>query len=203
MSIARVKASSLTQGLPKRKTILAGNDTILPGVYESIATVNGTGSSATLTFSSIPSTYTHIQIRGVLRSSSGSQNGVTMRFNSDSASNYARHVLTNSPPTGASASAVASGTNAGMGYFPGSSDLASVYGAVVLDVLDYTSTNKAKTVRNLFGYDVNGVGGIVGLFSSLWFATPAAITSITISATNKGVANVLVSILTKKCSFSR
>ena len=182
MAITRAKTSSIAQGPSTKRTLLAGNDTILSGSYESIATVNGTGSSATLTFSSIPSTYTHLQIRGVLRTSSGSQNGVTMRFNSDSSANYARHVISNSPPTGAAASAVASGTNAGMGYFPGSSDLASVYGAVVLDIFDYTSTNKAKTTRNLFGYDVNGVGGIIGLFSSLWFKTPEAINTITITA---------------------
>jgi hypothetical protein len=152
------------------------------GDYESIATVTGTGSSATLTFSSIPSTYKHLQVRGILRSDSGSQNSVVMRFNSDSGSNYARHVLSGNGSS-ASASAVASGTSAGLGYFPGGSDLANLYGALVLDVLDYTSTNKNKTTRTLFGFDENGsADGIVGLFSSLWFATPAAITDITITA---------------------
>ena len=151
------------------------------GDYESIATANGTGSSATLTFSSIPSTYTHLQLRGILRSSSGSQNSVVFRFNSDSSTNYARHYLSGDGAS-ASASASTSASNAGLGYFPGSSDLANVYGAVVLDVLDYTSTNKNKTMRNLFGYDVNGAGGLVGLFSSLWFKTPEAINTITITA---------------------
>ena len=182
MAITRAKTSSIAQGPSTKRTLLAGNDTILPGSYESIATVNGTGSSATLTFSSIPSNYTHLQIRGILRSSSGSQNGVTMRFNSDSSANYARHVVSGGGGSSASASAVASGTNAGMGYFPGSSDLASVYGAVILDILDYSSTNKTKTTRNLFGYDVNNTGGIVGLFSSLWFKTPEVIDTITITA---------------------
>ena len=161
---------------------LVGNGAAAVGDYESIATATGTGSSGTLTFSGIPNTYKHLQIRGILRSDSGSQNGVVMRFNSDSGSNYAKHYLSGSG-SAAGAGASASATSAGLGYFPGSGDLASVYGALVLDVLDYTSTNKNKTTRTLFGYDVNGgVNGIVGLFSSLWFATPAAITDITITA---------------------
>jgi hypothetical protein len=46
-----------------------------------------------------------------------------------------------------------------------------------MDILDYTSTNKNKTVRSLGGFDRNG-GGIITLSSSLWFKTPEAITSI-------------------------
>jgi len=36
----------------------------IPGSYEYIATATGTGSSPTITFSSIPQGYTHLQIRG-------------------------------------------------------------------------------------------------------------------------------------------
>jgi hypothetical protein len=44
------------------------------GAYESIASATGTGSSATITFSSIPSTYQHLQILylvGILNTSEG------------------------------------------------------------------------------------------------------------------------------------
>jgi hypothetical protein len=59
---------------------------------------------------------------------------------------------------------------------PGSTQLANTYGVIVIDILDYTNTNKYTTVRTLGGYDNNG-SGAVALFSGLWLNT-AAITSI-------------------------
>jgi hypothetical protein len=56
------------------------------------------------------------------------------------------------------------------------SSTASVFGGIVIDILDYANTNKYKTMRTLSGYDANGSGN-VGLFSGLWMNT-AAVTSI-------------------------
>lgn len=107
-------------------------------------------------------------------------NGLIVRFNSDTSANYARHFV-GGDGASASSSAVASGTNAGLGYFPGSSDPANVFGVVVWDILDYTSVSKNKTSRNLWGSELNNTSGNVGLYSSLWFKTPEAITTITIA----------------------
>jgi hypothetical protein len=52
-----------------------------------------------------------------------------------------------------------------------------MFGALVMDILDYTSTTKNKTIKTLTGADVNGAGN-VWLFSGLWFKSPEAITSI-------------------------
>ena len=49
---------------------------VTPSSFESIATVSGTGSSGTITFSSIPATYKHLQIRYI-----GKTNDVKFRFN--------------------------------------------------------------------------------------------------------------------------
>jgi hypothetical protein len=65
-------------------------------------------------------------------------------------------------------------------YIPGSTQLANNYGCVIIDILDYTNTNKYKTVRSLGGYDNNG-SGYTALFSGLWLNT-AAITSIQVGA---------------------
>ena len=52
------------------------------GNFYSIATVLGNGSSSTITFSSIPSTYTHLQLRiSTVTSSSGT--GFVIRMNSN------------------------------------------------------------------------------------------------------------------------
>ena len=61
---------------------------------------------------------------------------------------------------------------------------ASIFGAIITDVLDYKSTNKAKTVRALGGQDRNGAGEVF-FSSALWNpSTPAAITSITLAPLN-------------------
>lgn len=147
------------------------------GSFESIATVTGNGSSTSLTFSSIPSTYKHLQIRALGRNSSG-----YIRFNSDTGSNYARHWLRGN---GTTASAIGGASQTEMyGFeFTDNSDTANIYGAGVIDIHDYASTSKYKTIRSLTGADKNGSGSIY-LFSGLWMNT-AAITSITIySAAN-------------------
>lgn len=178
MAVTRVKASSVTQGLPKRKTILAGNDTILPGSYEAIGVATGTGSSNTITFTSIPSTYKHLQLRGIVKSTTAgsSFSSVLLNFNSDSSSSYTRHIVWGDGATPyayglANTTAWAIGGN----DFP-SAGYTSIVGAHVVDILDYANTNKNKTVRALTGCDVNGAGEI--LLSSTVYLKTNAITSI-------------------------
>ena len=151
--------------------------------YESIATTTvGAGGTSTITFSSIPSTYKHLQVRCIARSSRTQNSGYAVfRFNSDSGSNYSRHSL-----QGDGASAIGDGSGS-VSYptlllFPGSLRGASIFGAGVLDVLDYTNTNKNKTLRVLDGYDSNGAG-YIELGSGAWYNTNA-ITSITITEFN-------------------
>jgi hypothetical protein len=144
------------------------------GAYESIATLSGSGAGRT--FSSIPQTYTHLQLRMYLRDVSASNPSQSfLRFNGDTGSNYTYHYLQGN---GSSATSLA-GT--GLGYMslpliPGSTQLANNYGCIIVDILDYTNTNKNTTVRTLGGYDNNG-SGAVALFSGLWLNT-AAVTSI-------------------------
>ena len=141
--------------------------------YESIATSNPSGAS-TLTFSSVPSTYSHLQIRFASKASVDGT-GIRIQFNGDTGSNYYLHFISGD---GATASAGASGLGAS-GSVGITSNTTNVQSVGIIDVLDYLSTNKYKTVRSLYGYDANG-SGYVRLGSSLWSASAAAITSITI-----------------------
>jgi hypothetical protein len=177
MSIARVKASSLTQGLPKQKTILAGNSTILPGSYESIQTVTvGAGGTTSVSFSSIPSTYKHLQIR-VLSLASAGGSSATIEFNGTTAPNalYNTHNLYGNGAT------VTAGYTASYNFGPDFQGSASAPGGTIIDILDYANTNKYKTTRVFGGYDANG-SGYVGLTSNLWRDT-TAISSIVIKYT--------------------
>jgi hypothetical protein len=141
--------------------------------FESIATVSvGSGGASSVTFSSIPSTYTHLQIRCITRGG-GSQ----IQFNSDTGANYTRHYVYGN---GTSVQAGGGGGNSGMSIIDYTSQT-NTFGAAVVDILDYTSTNKYKTARSLTGFDTNGaVDQEIFLFGGMWLNT-SAITTITIS----------------------
>ena len=151
--------------------------------YESIQTVTLASNQASITFSSIPATFKHLQIRALSRTTRAITNdtlGVT--FNSDTvASNYARHVLYGD---GASAGAVGTTSNNDIGTTAGASCTSGVFGANVIDILDYTNTNKYRTVRYLAGFDNNG-SGQVRLGSTLYLGT-SAISTILIDAAAGG-----------------
>lgn len=148
--------------------------------YESIATV--TGSGASVTFSSIPSTYKHLQIRSIARTSSGAYDTVLLyRLNGDSTyTNYfGRHLLYGDGSTAAAAANNSSAfTGGAVGQTAGGLTASNVFATTIVDILDYQNTNKNKTLRGLGGIDTNG-GGTVAFASSLWLNT-AAVTSITI-----------------------
>ena len=168
---------SIKSGTLSRSTAV-GNAIILPGDFESIATVSvGSGGAANVEFTSIPATYTHLQIRILARGTNASASIYQkIQFNSDTSSIYADHYLLGD---GASASAGASINAAfiGVGSTTGASATASIFGTIIVDVLDYANTHKFKTIRNLEGFDVNGSGGFVMLTSGLYRST-SAITSI-------------------------
>ena len=150
---------------------------LVHGAYDSIATVSGTGSSGTISFTSIPATYTHLQIRCLQRNTTNiSGDDPKIRFNSDSGSNYNRHLLYGS---GSAAAAAASAGDTKITYAYNSADAsygASIYGVSVIDILDYANTSKYKIVRSLSGADNNG-SGYVSLQSGSWM-NAAAITQI-------------------------
>ena len=180
MANSRISTSSIVQGFPKSKSLLAGNDAIYSGSYESIATATGTGTSGTITFSSIPATYTHLQIRCLMKNTSNSTN-LYVTFNGDSASNYSAHYIYTDGQT--VSSAPFNTTFMFLGRYP-SSTAANVYGSNVIDIIDYANTNKYKTARGFGGYDANGSGEI--LYSSGSWRSTSAITNITLNtdATN-------------------
>jgi len=152
------------------------------GDYESIATQTvGAGGAASITFSSIPSTYKHLQIRGIAAttyvSGGASASPLTIGFNSDTTyTNYRTHQLLGDGSTAQAYTVQASGWLAGVTNAV-NADSANTYTAFIIDILDYRNTSKNKVTRSLFGNDRNGSGDI-NLFSGLWLNT-GAITSIT------------------------
>ena len=158
---------------------MAGNPVIMPGSYESIATVDvGAGGVSSVTFSSIPSTYTHLQIRLFKKDGAASLSSLAIRLNSDSGSNYAYHRLYGN----GTSTAAGSGTALSFGII-GIQE--NQFGATIIDILDYTNTNKYTVTRSISGWDNNG-SGWVGLWSSLWLNTSAVNTVTLLSAAGNG-----------------
>lgn len=154
--------------------------------FESIATVTVGSAVSSVSFSSIPSTYKHLQIRFIGRSTrSANQGYIVTKFNSDTGNNYAMHSVEGD---GSATATSAFGTFNGYGSFsslyevPAATAGANMYGAGVIDILDYQNTNKATTTRALQGDDKNGSGRIY-LASGLWTNT-AAINTITFTEFN-------------------
>jgi hypothetical protein len=164
---------------------LSGN--LYSASYESIATVTADGSSASLTFSGIPQTYKHLEIRGIGQASYSSNDWGTVgvRFNNDTAGNYTRHGLNGNGSTastyginGTSFADIGNGAYLNTG---------SSVGISVIAILDYTNPNKYTTARGLSGVDNNGIGA-VGIASGVWTST-AAITSVTLFQQNASFTN--------------
>lgn len=180
MAISRASDSSIQDGLPKYNDIWDG--TTATSAFDSLGSVLLGTATSTITFSNIPATYTHLQIRGIARSTrSNSNNNLYIGFNGDTTTgNYNAHFLLGD---GASASGNQLSGITGMGSIysvnVAATSTANVFGGVVIDILDYANTNKYKTMRTLSGYDANGSGNI-GLLSGLWMNT-AAVTSINLA----------------------
>jgi hypothetical protein len=135
--------------------------TPVPADFESIATVYGTGSSGTVSFTSIPSTYKHLQIRGIARTDlAGNYPALSVRINGDGgASKYGYQRLYGTAATNDSlADANGAGANAFMLTVSADSLASSIFGAFVLDIVDYTDTNKNKAMKSLSGANGNGSG---------------------------------------------
>ena len=184
MAITSIKTGSSFTNLVKYNDFLGPNSAYIPSSYESIA--SATPTSTFVTFSSIPQTYKHLQIRVTGRTTFATTNWeLWLQFNGDAGTNYVYHFLQGN---GSSATAGAFTTQnlIRIGDITGSSSAASIFGVSICDILDYTSTNKNKTVRSLSGNDANG-SGIVALKSNLWLNT-AAITSIKVSTASDSFA---------------
>jgi len=149
--------------------------------YESIATTTLGSAASSITFSSIPSTFKHLQIRVLARSSRSDQIGSfsNMTFNSDTSANYFWHFMNGN---GSSTQAIAGTSRSAVevNRYATASDSSNVFGVIVIDILDYQNLNKNKTVRYLGGFDNNGSGEIY-FGSGAWNNSSTAISSITLT----------------------
>jgi hypothetical protein len=173
MAITSLSTSSLVSGVKRRRV---WDQTATTDGFFQIATTTLNVAASSITFSSIPQDYTHLQLRGIARATDATTDyNIHAQFNADTANNYSYHYLYG---TGAAADtgAATSTSETLVGRITGANTSANIFGIIIIDILDYINTNKFKTVRSLTGHDQNGSGG-AWLMSSNWRST-SAITSI-------------------------
>ena len=155
------------------------------GAFESIATYSTLNGLNTVTFSSIPQTYKHLQIR---TSSVATTDGyIQSRFNSDTGSNYAWHLVSGN---GAAVSSTSATTQTNLRITGYNNQMDTTYPYVsITDILDYTNTNKYKTIRTLSGKDSNGAGD-ANLISGVWMSS-SAVTAIELFLGSSGAKTYL------------
>jgi hypothetical protein len=159
--------------------ILAVAGSAPAGAYELISTQVIGGEAVSVTFSSIPQTYKHLQVRGVVRLGGfNASAGFNMRLNNDSTSNYWHHRLRGAGSGVVSDQAGSLQTRISFFNAPAANAASGIYSCFVIDILDYASTSKTTTVR-YFGRPTIGTStAAVSLISGLYNST-AAISSMT------------------------
>lgn len=147
--------------------------------YDLLETEILTGSQASVTFSSLNSTYgadyQHLQIRVAARTDrSNALDFLNIRFNADDTlSNYARHLLVGDGSAVNSAASTGASTITNIGAIAGNTFTADGFGSHVIDILDPFETTKNTTVRSIGGLASTEVN-----FNSILYIDTAAITSI-------------------------
>lgn len=159
---------------------LAASGAGTPPAMELITTQVLTGSAANITLDSLntwASTYKHLQIR---YTEYYNQAGFStwVRFNGDAGANYSFGALAAGGNTPLTATGGTSNNFAFVNHpITGHSSDTNVRTVGVIDILDFASTSKNKTIRSLYGQAGAGAW-LVGLHSAQWMST-AAISSMT------------------------
>ena len=148
------------------------------GSYESIASYSPT-SGTSVTFSSIPSSYSHLQIRAAVKM--GQNESPTLTVNGAGGTSYAWHALY-SRTSLSSVQATGSDNTGTIKPANFNNNTSGTYlNVMIIDLIDYASTTKNKTIRVFAGCDDNGGGyNEVSLSSGLYNST-TAITSLTLA----------------------
>ena len=146
----------------------------MPITYEPITTQTLTATATSVTFSSIPQTYTDLVCVVVNRVTTGVSYN-QFNFNSDTGTNYSRTQMSGS----GSAAASIRFTNETTTYpfATAMTTTANAFDTNVAHIFNYSNTTTYKTILGRG----NNAGDNTGLSACLWRST-AAITSITITS---------------------
>jgi hypothetical protein len=147
--------------------------------FESIASVLvGSGGQSGVEFTSIPSTYKHLQIRGVARQdfASSNQRGCRMQFNADTGNNYGAGQTYYNGSTQADEFYTPTDVFY-LGEWPGPGRTTGVFFHFVIDIHNYADTSMFKNAMSYGFYQSFSQGGFAQSGGGIWRNT-SAVTSI-------------------------
>jgi hypothetical protein len=157
--------------------------------YDALGTITvPSGGVSSITFAGIPQTgYSHLQVRATAKSTlnSNASSALVMQLNGNTTiSNYTTHLLDGN---GSSVSPYGATSDYPQGSIANNTVASTIFGVSVFDILDYSNTNKHKTIRIIGGNDNNG-SGLIRVSSGGFFANTNSVTSITLSTPSANLA---------------
>lgn len=171
MAIRKLSTSSIGYGT---KSSRLWDQSTFANNFESIATVLTTATTSSINFSSIPSTYAHLQIR--ITSAQDSAANIHVQLNGDTGSNYYWHEFFGDGTTPQAAWSSGAVSYIKTGYTHNTGTYYS--GSSIVTILDYTNAAK-KTVSAFTGSNQDATGsGYVLNRSGHWTGT-SAVSSLT------------------------
>jgi hypothetical protein len=177
MAVERLSQASILT-LNKYSSMMAGS--IFVNGYELINTQVLSSAAASVTFSSLPTVYSHLQIRYSARGDAGVSNTTFLvRFNGDTATNYSQHWFygNNAAVTYGTGSAQ---TGIGLITYAANSATASHFTGGVVTIPNYQSTTNNKTLQvSTVTQSTGGPIMVAGQGGGAWYST-AAVTSLTL-----------------------
>jgi hypothetical protein len=158
----------------------------MPNTYTLIASNTLSSSAASVTFSSIPGTYTDLVLKVSARDSADTPvSALSIRFNSDTATNYS---LTRLDGDGSAASSgrTSNSTAIGQALIEPSTYTANTFGSFELYIPSYTASQNKPS--GFFGVsETNATAAEIRAAAFLWRNT-AAISTIAMTAPNNFVS---------------
>ena len=146
----------------------------MAATYTPIASITLGAAAPSVTFSSIPQTYTDlVLVTNTISPSDGS--AITLQFNSDTATNYSTTFV-----YGNGTSAISARTTSSTSIYVGRSF--TEFSPGITNIMNYSNSTTNKTVLSRG----NAAGSLTILYAGLWRST-SAVTSINLS--NQGSVN--------------
>ena len=163
MAVSRLSQQSLINAFPKGNTIWDG--TTSTSSMDSLGSVLVTSNVTFVTFSNLPQTYSQLRLHYHVNGASLNDD-LQLQFNNDTSSNYSKHWL-----GGNGTSHNSSYSNSSTFAYAGLNATNGSYPAVgIIDIYDYASTIKAKTLKVQCGSDRNNSStGVIYMVSGSWF----------------------------------
>lgn len=152
----------------------------MPNTFTLISAQTLSTAAATVTFSSIPQTYTDLQLVISSRTThAAAANDLALKFNGSSSSYTQKYII------GTGSSAVSGSQTYGqIGISPGTGSTATTFGSNFTYIPNYTGS-QSKSFTSDDVYENNGTQAYQSFWSNLW-ANSSAITSIEVYTSASG-----------------